>query len=247
MNRLRISTGLLLCAALVGAAPSAALAATAVQNATAALRSDPVYVDPAAEAASVVDADALRRQIRSGSTRIVIAVLPATAAAEAGGADALPTTIGRSLGGRVTVGVLAGNSLRAASDALPSGEAATLASRAVSAQPGTGITAARVNGALRDFVSSVQRAKPLSSSGSSRSSSSSGSGGGVVAVLLVAVLLIGGGIGIYIFGKRRRQRREMEGARAEVISAYDRLGSDVSTLQPGEDATAKQALADAAE
>jgi len=245
--------GLILASALVVPAAMPAVAATPAENAAAALRNDPVYVDPAAEAASVVDVDALRRQIKSGSTRIVVAVLPASAAnSVSGGADGLPAAIGSSLGGRDTVGVLVGNSFRAASDALPRGEAQSLANGAVSAHPGTGLTADRVNGALRDFVSSVQRARPLSSgrasSGSSTGSSSdSGSGAGALAILVVAVLLIGGGIGFYIFGRRRRQRRALQGARAEVLSAYDRLGSDVSTLQPGDDATAKQALADAAE
>ena len=46
---------------------------------------------------------------------------------------------------------------------------------------------------------------------------------------------------------RRQAARELQGYRADVESLYDRLGADVATLRPGDDAVARQALADAAE
>jgi hypothetical protein len=85
--------------------------------------------------------------------------------------------------------------------------------------------------------------------GGSRGSNAGGdtSGGGSSLLWpVVGVLAVGGG-GAYVYSKRRRTKRELEGRRADVESLYNRLGSDVSTLSAGDNAVAKQALADAAE
>jgi hypothetical protein len=78
---------------------------------------------------------------------------------------------------------------------------------------------------------------------------SPGSGGSNGALLLLGAGVLGGGA--YALSRSRRGRKEhstsMQDNRADVESLYARLGSDVSTLAPGEDAVARQALADAAE
>src|SRR4051812_32053550 len=92
------------------AAPAVLLAAdsTSLDAVRQALANDPVYVAPDAEAAKLVDADALRRQI--GSSPIAIAVLPAAARnATNGNVDELP----QAIGGNRAVIVLCGRSLRA--------------------------------------------------------------------------------------------------------------------------------------
>src|SRR3712207_2227609 len=90
-----------------------------------ALENDPVYVAPDAEAARLVDADALRRTI--GDAPLVVAVLP-DAARNAGperSVDELPAASG---GSRAVV-VRAGRSRRAAASSavLPPGRAGELA------------------------------------------------------------------------------------------------------------------------
>ena len=60
------------------------------------------------------------------------------------------------------------------------------------------------------------------------------------------MLGIGGG-GLFYARSRRKRAAAQQGARADVESLYNRLGADVSTLSAGDDAVAKQALADAAE
>src|SRR5439155_11435 len=57
--------------------PVAATNASSIDGVRQALAGDPVYVAPDAEAASLVDADALRREI--GEAPIAVAVLPAAA------------------------------------------------------------------------------------------------------------------------------------------------------------------------
>lgn len=207
------------------------------------LRSDPVYVDPQAEAATVVDAGALRAAIRGVSSHVVVAVLPAGATAEAA-AKALPVQIGQAIGGRVTVAVLAGRQVQAASNDLPAGQADRLASNAVARHRGEGFTTPGVTGALTDFVRQVQAAPKLRAAGGAGGSSGSGA---LVALLIVFLVLVAGGLLSLVVVRRRRRRQQLAGLRADVTSLYDRLGSDVSTLNPAADPVARQALADASE
>jgi hypothetical protein len=125
-------------------------AASYVDTAVAQLRSDPVYVDPTAELASQVDANAVRAKIRSSSSPVVVAVLPAAAAQEVGGIDQLPARIGSQLGGSVTVAVVAGTLFRAASSALASGVASRTATEVFNRSESKGVTAV-----LTDFVGAV--------------------------------------------------------------------------------------------
>src|SRR4051812_32917773 len=94
---------LLLAGALTLLIAPAAMAGEIIDRAARALESDPVYVDPDAEAkVSPADADALRRRISDRQAGpMYIAVLPDATKAEAGGsvkgvAQALLQATGRS-------------------------------------------------------------------------------------------------------------------------------------------------------
>ncbi|HMA47999.1 MAG TPA: hypothetical protein VKP11_12535, partial [Frankiaceae bacterium] len=131
----------------IGPATGAARAqpAGAVDRAAAALRGDPVYVDPAAEGAGVVDAGRVRQAV--GGAPVVVAVLPAAARQEVGGdPGALPRAIGARVPGR-TVVVLCGRSLRAGSPLLPAGRAGELA-QAAQAEHAGAFSRDNVTGAL---------------------------------------------------------------------------------------------------
>src|SRR5690348_1376415 len=69
-----------LLAALLLTAPAAAARSGPVQRAVAALRQDPVYVDPASDTLSAAQAQTVRRQIRdAGAAPMFVAVLPDSA------------------------------------------------------------------------------------------------------------------------------------------------------------------------
>src|SRR5664279_4241395 len=199
---------------------------------------------PLHELASQVDANAVRAKIRSSSSPVVVAVLPAAAAQEVGG-DQLPARIGSQLGGSVTVAVVAGTLFRAASSALASGVASRTATEVFNRSESKGVTAV-----LTDFVGAVQSApKARAASGSSGSTSGSGGGssGAGVVVLLVLLLLGALGLGGFVVSRRRRRERELSNLKADVRSVLDRLGGDVTTLDPGDNAVARQAINDASE
>jgi hypothetical protein len=70
----------------------------------------------------------------------------------------------------------------------------------------------------------------------------------VTAVVIGGVGLLGAaGVGGFLWSRRRRKQRELADARAAVMPYYDRLAHEVNTLNAGDDAVARQALADASE
>ena len=82
---------------LVGTGP--AQARTSIDSVASALRSNPVYNDPAAEnALTSGQAADLRAQITGTGIPIYVAVLPASAAAETGGPDALLRDLRNAVG-----------------------------------------------------------------------------------------------------------------------------------------------------
>ncbi|MGZ4417255.1 MAG: hypothetical protein ACXVRV_03660, partial [Gaiellaceae bacterium] len=138
-----------------------------IDRAVAALNSDPVYVDPAAELApSSADQDGLRRKIDlAGAGPVYIAILPAAAEQEAGGSpDGVLQAIHDALGHKGTYAAVIGNHFRAGSDVLQPGVAGRLATEALAAHRGEGV--ART---LLDFVDRVA---------SERTGSGGGDGGG---------------------------------------------------------------------
>src|SRR5450759_4312394 len=199
---------------------------------------------PLHELASQVDANAVRAKIRSSSSPVVVAVLPAAAAQEAGGASKLAGQISSGLGRSVTVGLVAGSSILAG----PGATAEKAATDSLNRSRSRGLTAV-----LTDFVGTVQAAPRSGSSGyggsgsTSTSSSGGGSSGAGVVVLLVLLLLGALGLGGFVLSRRRRRERELSNLKADVRSVLDRLGGDVTTLDPGDNAVARQAINDASE
>ena len=92
---------------------------------------------------------------------------------------------------------------------------------------------------------------PASSNGGGAASTtaqeknSGGSNGGAILAGILGVGALGGGA--YALSRRRKKQRELADLRAEVVSLYDRLGADVSNIDPKDDTVARQALADASE
>jgi hypothetical protein len=241
MNRLRLLVLLPVLAvlALLGAAPASAK--TTPQQVATALQGNPVYVESDAEHAGDVDAGKVRSQIGNSSRRIYVAVLPARAGAAYGGARGVALAVSHALGTGTVVLALVGDEVTAVS-APGSGFANGQAESAVAGVSG-GATDRLVE-AVRNLQSAQLSSGGGGTGGGGSSSSGGGHGGAILGVLAVGAA--GGGALLYGRSRKRRQR-ELDGLRADVESLYNRLGSDVSTLAPGDDAVVKQALSDAAE
>ena len=127
----------------VGAANGQASTAT-IDQAAQALRTTPVYVDPDAERAiSEDEAERLLQAIRDNDAGpLYVALLPASAAAEAGGdPEAALAELARAVGEPGTYAAVIGDSFRAGAvgGVLPAGAAGSLATEAFDAQSGARI------------------------------------------------------------------------------------------------------------
>lgn len=215
---------------LIGAPPAAA----DVGAATTALGTSNLYVDETAGAT-------LNREAAGNalSTEVKVAVLPSGS----GDPGQLARQIGQSLGGSVTVGVFVGHQFNAGSNALCAGTAGSLAKRAVADNRSQLQADNDLTNTIADFANLVGNAKAGCSGGkaSSKGSSTGWIGLGILAVLGAAA------IGGLLSWRRRRDRLALVDARASVQPFYDRLAADVGSLQPGGNAVARQALADASE
>jgi hypothetical protein len=228
---------------LVAAAPAQA---DVVSDAVKALQNSPVYVAPGVD--TKIDQDAVRSAI--GSDSIKIAVLPS----DSGNAYQNARTIGEDLGGKVTVGVAAGHTFNAASNALCAGAASVAAKAAADAHRTELRQTGDLTAAVVDFVNRVKTGPRANTEACGRSSaagqtdiSQTKRGGSALPwVLGLGAIGVAGG-GALLLSRRRKRQKELEGRRAEVLSLYDRLGADVQNLQPGDNEVARQALADAAE
>ncbi|MDP8991508.1 MAG: hypothetical protein M3N31_00355, partial [Actinomycetota bacterium] len=214
--------------ALAGAGP--ARAGPVLDRAAEALRRDPVYVDPEAREMSAGDAQRLRDRIRRGDQPVFVAVLPDAAVAEAGGdPDRLAVSLGQATRLRGTYAVLAGGRFRAASNALPSGVAGSLATASFQQRRDEGPAAV-----LLEFVERVdesgggggqgQRPEVLED-GSERS----GDGAGLLLPLLLVAAVGGGG---FLIWRRRKQDREVADARDSLRPELSVLADDVVSLEP---------------
>src|SRR5215212_1077075 len=193
---------------LLFAAP-AAPAQDTIDRAAAALRSDPVYVDPDAERAiSSADADRIRRRIEERNAGpMYVAILPDAAKREGGGSAAgVAAAIQQRLGRPGTYAVVAGNSFRAGStDVRGTREQA---GAALDAHKSEGVTAV-----LLDFVDRMGElragAQPGAGGGGSGGGGSGGGGPGIGAVVLLPLLAVGAGA-LLLRGRRRRREQEAE-------------------------------------
>jgi hypothetical protein len=209
-----------------------------VSAATTALGTSNLYVDETAGAT-------LNRATAGNalSAAVKIAILPAGA----GDPGQLARQIGQALGGTVTVGVFVGRQFNAGSNALCAGTAGSLAARAVADNRSQLQANNDLTNTITDFAGLVGRAKPGCSGGNAGSNAGGkGSSAGWIGLGLLAVLGAGA-IGGLVGWRRRRDRLALADARASVQPFYDRLAAEVGSLQAGDNAVARQALADASE
>jgi hypothetical protein len=228
---------------LVGA--GAARAADVVDDAITALRSDHLFVAPGVD--NQIDQATVRRAI--GDDPTWLAVLPESA----GSPVQLSLRIGQALGNG-TVGVVAGRDFEASSNVLCPGQVQSLVSRTKSDNRDELTKTNNVTKLLSDFAADVitadRRGRDCDAAGGAQTSAPADEGSSawpwVVGIGAVGVAGAAGG-GMYVRSQRRKRREAMAGRRAEVLSLYDRLGHDVSNLDPGDDDVARQALGDASE
>jgi hypothetical protein len=218
-----VSRGLLAAAGAALVLVPAAQAGLRIDEAVAALRTDPVYVDPVAELA-IDPADEARLRARidtAGAGPVYIAILAGAAEDEAGGdPDGVLQAIHDGLGRPGTYAVVVGRHFRAGSEGvLRPGTAGRLATEALDAHRGEGVTAT-----LIDFVDRVAAARERGGDGDDSSD-----GGGVLIGLLVA-----GGLGFLAFHtyrKRRRAREELAEVKAAAHEDLIALADDVQKLE----------------
>jgi hypothetical protein len=183
-----------------------------------------------------------------GDREIRIAIFPAGA----GDARTIAVNVASTLGGKRTVGVVVGSHFDASSTAYCNAPVSAAARQAVSDNRPQLQRDGDVTALLEDWVTKVSALPTQSSCGSGNSVAAAppaeNSGGGNGGVILAGVLGAGAlGGGAYVVSRRRKKQRELADLRADVVSLYDRLGADVSNIDPKDDTAARQALADASE
>ena len=222
--------GLVLAAALAAAL---ALGATAragerIDAAVAALQSGPVYVDPDAELAiGGADQARLRAAIdSSGAGPVYVAILPSAAENETGGnPDGVLQAIHDGLSRPGTYAVVVGRHFRAGSDGvLAQGVAGRLATEALDAHRGEGVTAT-----LIDFVRRVAHARQNGAVPGGGTNNQPGTAGGV----LIGLLVLGGltFLGFRAIHGRRRQEAELAEVKAAAHDDLIALADDVQKLE----------------
>jgi hypothetical protein len=205
-------------------APSAR-AGEIVDRAVAALREDPVYVDPDAERA-LDDAatDRLRDRISAaGVGPLYVAILPDDARDEAGGdAGGVVDLLHRELGREGTYTVVAGDQFRAGSTTFPQGEVPKRASEAFREHGREGVEAT-----LLAFVDSLEEA----GGGASAAADERDEDDGAPGWLLPALVGVGAG-GVGLVALRRRRRRQADLAQVKKAAEEDllALADDIRAL-----------------
>jgi hypothetical protein len=225
--------GLVLAAAGVAAVVLAATASGGerIDAAVAALQDDPVYVAPGAELAiSDADQTRLRETIDSaGAGPVYIAILPSAAENETGGdPDGVLQQLHDGLDRPGTYAAVVGKHFRAGSEGvLPPGVAGQLATEALNANRGQGVTVT-----LIDFVHRVAAAQQSGATvppGNGQPGDEPTTGGGA----LIGLLILGGGG--FVAYRTIRRRRQTQAQLAEVKTAAHEdliaLADDVQKLE----------------
>ena len=206
---------------LVPAARAGALIDEAVES----LRTDPVYVDAAAELAiGRADQARLRAKIDSaGAGPVYVAVLPRAAEDETGGSpDGVLEAIHDGLGRSGTYAVVVGRHFRAGSEGvLEPGVAGRLATEALNAHRSAGVTAT-----LLDFVDRVAAARRRGGAG--ERDEPGGGGAALIAVLVAAGL---GFLGLRWYRKHRQNEAELAEVKAAAKEDLLALADDVQQLE----------------
>jgi hypothetical protein len=229
---------------LLAAPASAQATLTSLDEVVAELQQDQVFVDRDADV-PLDEADA--RDIVAGSeVQVYVAALPAAAAARSGGDAAVVEALGEALADESAVvllltdrpSVYADNSQALGARGVNAGAALRSVQRGDFDEAG-----------LRDVLQQFVQAVDAQASGGSADGSGSRPGGGTGLLPVLAVGALGFGAYTLVRGRKRSKAnaQSLQDARADVESLYGRLGSDVQLLAPGDDAIARQALADAGE
>jgi hypothetical protein len=236
--------------ALVVALPGTANA-DVVSEAAAALRSAPVYQ---AAGLDLVDVATLTADLAGRDPRLDVAVLPASAASSSSEARALAVQIGRAVNDtNAVVLVITANKHLGVAEGSGAARRGVNANAALQAELPTASALPFTKDNVTAFVLSfeqriAQQVSAASSGGSVPAPATSSGSSHTGAYLLGGLVLIGGGATLLaVRSSRTRRKRLNEGLRADVEQLYNRLGSDVATLDPGDNVVARQALADAAE
>ncbi len=223
--------------------PGVAQAQTSCSNiacVAAALKADPVYVDPKAESpVNAAEAEQLRSASRRGSTPVYVAILPKAAADNNGGVDAVPAAIGKAMAANGVVAVVAGTQFRVASSAtgLSSAQVKALSTDAFNAN-NPGKLSGKVTPMLADFIDRVQaapRAQPASSTGASRPAAPApapkkkGMSGLAIFLWVLVILVAPVGLGAGVVAVRNSRRRNAR--KASLKSKVDSLGTALYTLE----------------
>jgi hypothetical protein len=212
MTRALVAT---LFALLVLAAP--AVAQRPVDEAASALKSDPVYVDPSAELAEQVDADALKARIESaGAAPLFIAVLPQSAQINSAGRTLL--SLRQAVGRKGTYALAVGNEFRTLGDGF---DAAAAGQSARSAHPDD------LEATLEQFIDATGKAQDDAGAG--------GSALGAVIVVLLLVVVVGGGAALILARRRARQEGGEDGmsevGHIDRNDEFVRLGDGIRALE----------------
>ena len=215
---------------LVVAAPARAQAV--LDHAADTLKLDPVYVDPEADRAPSDDeAEDLRAQIEEDDAGpLYIAVLPASAAREAGGsAESALAELARSVDEPGVYATVIGDRFRAGATEgiLPRGRAGGLAREAIDSKRADGTAAV-----LSDFVRRVGAADRGTAGDGDDERGAGGDGGGGFPWLLLAIVAVPVAL-IAWLGRRRRLRDEAaEFAKVRDLARGDviRLGDEIRAL-----------------
>jgi hypothetical protein len=229
----------------IAAAPALA---DPTSDAATALATKSLYVDPSATIDGhkiTVDSDKVTAAFGS---YVKVAILPTGTSTETA-----VSTIARSMTGNFALAVFAGDKLDAGSTNLESGYALK-SLEAAAKDHSTQLHDGNYTDALVAWANDVNSAPKGSNSNNgsnngnqgqaTSSDTSSGSAWPWLAGLGGLVVLGGGG---YALSRRRKAERALSAAKANVMPYYDRLASDVNTLNPGDNATARQAMSDASE
>jgi hypothetical protein len=201
-----------------------------IERAAQALKSDPVYVDPAAERKlSAAEEDELRQEIRDSGAAIFVAVLPEAVIDEVGGdANQVPVALRTAVGLAGTYAATTNSTFRAA------GPAAAIATAAFQDRRADGTAAV-----LREFVQRTASAQSGGAGGvvAPDSGNDAGDDGGGSNLPLLAVLGAGGA-GLFFWARNRNRRVRAEQARAEAAdrqmlqAELSVLADDVLRLEP---------------
>ena len=251
MNHLRRLVPVLLATLVVPLAAGTARADNAGAVAQA-LRSSPVYQ---AKGLDRLDVATAQSAVQGTAPQVYVAVLEAGAASSANEAAARASDIGKALGTTDAVVLVitdskhlgAATGKQARSRGVDGGAALSQELSSIKGKPFDKAT-------VTSFVTAFARRVGIQASNSGGSSTTNNSAPATQSTshsgrnfLLVLLALGGGGFALYRRSAKKKRDRDNQGLRADVESLYNRLGSDVSTLDAKGDQLALQALSDASE